>query len=96
MNLTPNGNQFPGDAGALVHLTPGLKYDVEITIAKCHFMNNINEVATHLYLQLFSSCSVLVEDSNFTYANRITEGSPMKLVLVHGSPLHRTISALCQ
>ena len=80
VNLKPTDSRFSGGAGALVHLTPSLKYDVKITIAKCHFMNNINEVAAHLYLQLFSSCTVLVEDSNFTHANRITEGDPMELV----------------
>ena len=80
VNLKPTDSQFSGGAGALVHLTPSLKYDVKITIAKCHFMNNICEAAAHLYLQLFSSCTVLVKDSDFTYANRITEGSPMELV----------------
>ena len=85
VNLKPSDNrQFPGGAGALVYmyLTPNLKYDVEITIVKCHFMNNINKVAAHLHLGLFSSCTVLVEDSNFTHANGITEGDPIKLVPV--------------
>ena len=81
VNLNPN-DRFSAGAGALVHLDLNSKYDVEITIAKCHFMNNINEVAAHLHLQLFGNCSVLVEDSNFTHANRITEGDPMELVPV--------------
>ena len=42
-------------------------------------MNNIDALAAHLYVVTFSSCSVLVEDSNFTHANRITEGDPMEL-----------------
>ena len=56
VNLKPDDNQFSGGAGALVHLSLSLKYDVEITITKCLFMNNINEVAAHLYLGLFSNC----------------------------------------
>ena len=82
VNLKPNDNRFSGGAGALVYLTPSLKYNVEITVAKCHFMNNINEVVAHLHLGLFSNCSVQVEDSNFTHANKITEDDPMKLVPV--------------
>ena len=35
-----------------------------------------------LHLGLFSNCPVLVEDSNFPHANRITEGDPMKRVPV--------------
>ena len=42
-------------------------------------MNNIDALAAHLYVVTFSSCSVLVEDSNFTHANRITGGDPMEL-----------------
>ena len=78
VNLKPN--QFSAGAGALVHLDLNSKYDVEITIAKCHFMNNICEVAAHLYLRLFNNCSVLVEESNFTRANRITESETVELV----------------
>ena len=43
-------------------------------------MNNIAPYAAHLHLRIDSSCSVLVKYSNFTYANRITEGDPMELV----------------
>jgi len=42
-------------------------------------MNNVGKVAAHLFMQIFSSCSVLVRDSDFTYANRITEDDPMEL-----------------
>ena len=69
-------------AGIAFQLHPGLEYDVHITIDKCNIMNNIQPYAAHFYLGIFSSCSVLVKDSNFTYANRITEGNPMELVPV--------------
>ena len=39
---------------------------------------------------IYSNCSLLIENSNFTHANRLTEGSPMKLVPV----VHRTFAVL--
>ena len=67
-------------AGIVVLIDTGLKYYVHITIAKCCFINNIDKATAHLHLEIKSSCSVLVKDSNFTYANRIMESDPMKLV----------------
>ena len=90
VNLELNDNRFSGGAGVLVVLSPELEYNVEITIAKCLFMNNIDAIGAHLYLELLSNCSVRVEDSNFTYANRITEGDPIELIPVvhhHLGPL---------
>ena len=83
VNLKPNCSQSMSlGAGISVYLDPRLDHggcDILITIAKCHFMNNIDALAAHLYVVTFSSCSVLVKDSNFTHANRITEGDPMEL-----------------
>ena len=45
-------------------------------------MSNIDKFNAHLYLIIYSSCSVLVKESNFTHANRLTEGNPMQLVPV--------------
>ena len=67
-------------AGVTFNLTSGLEYDVHITIDKRCVVNNVQPHATHLYLGIFSSCTILVKDSNFTYANRITDGDPMELV----------------
>ena len=50
VSLKSNDNQFSAGAGVLIHLNPSLKYDVEITIAKCHFMNNVGILAAHLYV----------------------------------------------
>ena len=70
VKLEPDDNRlFWGCAGVVAGLSPGLEYNVEITIAKNLFMNNIDAVAAHLYLELLSNYSVWVENSNFTYAN---------------------------
>ena len=82
VNLIHNISPTSNGAGIAVELNPGLEYDVQITIDRCYFMNNIDIVAAHLYLGIYSSCSVLVKDSNFTYANRITDGDPLELVSV--------------
>ena len=83
VNLKPNCSQsMSRGAGISVYLDPRIDHgrcDILITIAKCRFMNNIDTLAAHLYVVTFSNCSVLVEDSNFTRANRITEGDPMEL-----------------
>ena len=82
VNLSPNIDSIFLGAGVVFHLNSGLRYDLHITLDKCTFRNNIAPYAAHLYLGIFSSCSVSVKDSNFTYANRITEGNPMELVPV--------------
>ena len=69
-----------GAAGTIVYLNENLEYDVHTKIFKCDFMNNIDTTTAHLYLAIYSSCSILIKDSNFTYANRRTEGEPMELV----------------
>ena len=79
--LNINGLLSSG-AGIAIYLHPGLVYDVHITITKCYFMNNIDKFSPHLFLTIDNSCSVLVNKSNFTYADRLTEGSPMELVPV--------------
>ena len=79
----PDYSPLAGGAGILVRIDPELVYKVQITITNCYFMNNIDKVASHLYLRIYSSCFVLVEDSNFMYANRKTD-DPMELVpMVH-------------
>ena len=35
-----------------------------------------------MFVNILSHCSLLVKDSNFTYANRLTEGDPLELVPV--------------
>ena len=90
VNLSPNIDSIFLSAGVVFHLNSGLRYDLHITLDKCTFRNNIAPYDAHLYLGIFSSCSVSVKDSNFTYANRITEGNPMELVpVVH--PARETI-----
>ena len=86
----PNGNPFRSGAGIAVRVDPEVGYDVQITITKCYFMNNIGKITAHLHLVIFGSCSVLVKGSNFTYANRLSEGMPMELVPV----VHPDIGAL--
>ena len=76
---------FSNGAGAIVRVEPGLEYDVHITISKCYFSNNIALYATHLQVGIYSNCSLLIENSNFTHANKKRSG-PMKLVpVVHPS-----------
>ena len=78
----PNYSSFPSGAGIAIRVDPEVGYDVQITITKCYFMNNIAKVTAHLHLVIYGSCSVLVKGSNFTYANRLSEGMPMELVPV--------------
>ena len=73
---------FSSGAGIAIYLAPRLVYDVHIIIAKCNFMSNIDNFSAHLYLIILSSCSVLIKESNFTHANKLTEGSPMQLIPV--------------
>ena len=81
VNLTPKEGSFMSSgSGIVILISSPLEYDVQIAIAKCSFMNNIAPYAAHLHLKIYSSCSLLVKYSNFTYANRITEGNPMELV----------------
>ena len=82
VNLIHNISPTSNGAGIVVELNPGLEYDVQITIDRCYFMNNIDIVAAHLHVGIYSSCSLLVKDSNFTYANRIADGDPLELVPV--------------
>ena len=84
VNLRQTTVYLSSSAGLAVHIHPGLEDDIRITITKCYFMNNIGKKTAHLYLGIHSNCSILVKDSNFTYANRITEVDPMELVpMVH-------------
>ena len=69
-------------AGIAFHVSPGLEYDVDITIDKCYVTNNISPCAAHLFVNILSHCSLLVKDSHFTHANRLTEGNPLELVPV--------------
>ena len=71
-------------------MDPRIDYDVHVTISKCYFSNNIALYATHLQVDIYNNCSLLVQNSNFTHANRITEGGPMKLVPV----VHPTFAVL--
>ena len=64
------------------HFNPELEYDIRITIDKCNITNSIAQYAVHLFVNIPSHCSLLVKDSNFTYANRLTEGDSLKLVPV--------------
>ena len=77
VNLTPSMG-----AGIAFHVSPGLEYDVHITIDKCYVSKNIAQYAAHLYAIIYSSCSLLVKDSHFTYANRLTDNDPLELVPV--------------
>ena len=71
INLIPKDSSFSMSAGIAFHFSPGLEYDVHITIDKCYLTYNIATYAAHLFLRILSSCSLLVKDSNFTYANRL-------------------------
>ena len=82
VNLVPNEDARLMSAGIAFQFSPGLEYDVHITIDKCYVTNNIAPYAAHLFVQIFSRCSLIVKDSNFTYANRLTEGDPLELVHV--------------
>ena len=82
VNLIPTSISLSVSAGIAFHFNPGLEYDVHITIDKCNITNNIARYAAHLFVNILSRCSLLVKDSNFTYANRLTEGDPMELLPV--------------
>ena len=82
VNLIPNVSPFSMGVGVAFHVSPGLEYDVHITIDKCYLSKNIAPYAAHLFAIIFSRCSLIVKDSNFTYANRLTKGDPMELVPV--------------
>ena len=82
VNLTPKTYTFSMGAGIAFHISPGLEYDVHITIDKCYVTNNIALYAAHLFAIIFNRCSLIVKDSNFTFANRLTEDDPMELVPV--------------
>ena len=83
VNLIPNSpDSVSRSAGIAFHVSPGLEYDVHITIDKCNITNNIARYAAHLFVNSLGRCSLLVKDSDFTYANRLTEGDPLELVPV--------------
>ena len=82
VNLVPNEDARLMGAGIAFQSSPGLEYDVHITIDKCNITNNIAPYAAHLFVQIFSRWSLIVKDSNFTYANRLTEGDHLELVPV--------------
>ena len=78
VNLIPNEDARLMSAGIAFQFSPGLEYDVHITIDKCYFTNNIAPCAAHLFANILSHSSLVVKDSNFTYTNRLTD--PMELV----------------
>ena len=82
VNLTPTSISLSVSAGIAFHFNLGLEYDVHITLDKCNITNNIARYAAHLFVNILSRCSLLVKDSNFTYANRLREGDPMELLPV--------------
>ena len=82
INLIPKFSSFSMSAGIAFHFSPSSEYDVRITIDKCYVTNNIAPYAAHLFLGILSSCSIIVKNSIFTYANRLTESGPMELVPV--------------
>ena len=82
VNLLPKDDSISMSAGIAFFFAPGLEYDVHTTIDKCYFTGNIARYAAHLLFGIMSSSSILVKDSNFTHANRLTEGDPMELVAV--------------
>ena len=82
MNLIPTDGSVSRSAGIAFYFSPGLEYDVHITIDKCNITNNIAPYAAHLFAIILSRWSLIVKDSNFTYANRLTEGDPLELVPV--------------
>ena len=82
VNLAPKASSFSMGAGVMFKLNQRLQYDVHITISKCFFNNNIAAFAVQLYMIIFSNCSVLVKESHFIHANRITGNDPLELVPV--------------
>ena len=82
VNLIPNEDTRLMSAGIAFQFSPGLEYDVHVTIDKCYVTNNIALYAAHFFAIILSHCSLLVKDSNFTHANRLTEGDPLELVPV--------------
>ena len=77
---------FSNGAGAIIRVEPGLEYDVHITISKCYF---IALYATHLQVGIYSNCSLLIENSNFTHANKKRSGPMKQLPVVHPLPFHQ-------
>ena len=68
VNLRQTTVCLSSSAGLVVHIHPGLEDDIQITITKCYFINNIGKKIAHLYLGIHSSCSILVKDSNIVHA----------------------------
>ena len=85
INLIPKASLFSMSAGIAFHFNHSLEYDVHITIDQCYVTNNVALYAAHLFLGIYSSCSVIVKNSIFTYANRLTESGPMELVTDMGT-----------
>ena len=82
INLIPKFSFSSMSAGIAFHLNPALEYDVHITIDECYLTHNIAPYAANFFLRILSSCSLVVKDSNFTYANRLTKGDPKELIPV--------------
>ena len=82
VNLVPKPDTFSMGAGIAFQFSPGLEYDVLITIYKCYVSKNIAPYAAHLFAVIYSSCSLLVKHSHFTFANRLTEDDLMELLPV--------------
>ena len=82
VNLIPNEDTRLMSAGIAFQFSQGLEYDVHITIDKCNITNNIAPYAAHLFVNIRSRCSLIIKDSSFTFANRLTEDDPMELVPV--------------
>ena len=67
VNLTPKTDTFSMGAGIAFHVSPGLEYDVRITIDKCNITNNIAKYAAHLLVNIPSRCSFLVKKTLISY-----------------------------
>ena len=80
INLIPKFSSFSMSAGIAFYFKLNLEYVVYITIDECYVTHNIAPYAAHLFFGTLSSCSVIVKNSFFTYANRLTESGPMELV----------------
>ena len=82
VNLLPKDDTISMSAGIAFYSSPGLEYVVHITIDKCYVTHNIARYAAHLFVGITRHCSLLVKNSIFAHANRLTKGDPMELVPV--------------
>ena len=80
INLIPKFSSFSMSAGIAFYFN--LEYVVHITIDECYVTHNIAPYAAHLFVGILSSCSLVVKNSIFTYANRLTESGLMEMIPV--------------